>query len=184
MVAGFQDDLDSDDDFAVENSSNQVAMATDDIIVTSSDEDEVSPREIHSVVSSVMSTPSDLVSKPEKVTKSELVTSRKISSDNQSPSDKSKNVEKERKPKTNDVASSRVRVVNNSVSSIDDDSSTGQPAVLANEDLDSEDEHLATVNDVVIGVDVDVSDDEAPAAGLQVQEGFDSWLNQLESKVC
>ncbi|XP_033763013.1 rab-like protein 6 [Pecten maximus] len=174
MVAGFQDDLDSDDNF--DNSSNQFVMATEDIVVTSSDEEVTSPVEINPVVTIVTEVSSDSDSDANK--KTTVSTSRKISNGNKSITTETKTEGKV--PKTNSVSSStKGRLTTTSMSSSDSEV-TGQPVVLTNQDIDTDDDH--TTNNVVVAKDEDVSDDETPAAGLQVQAGFDSWLNQLESE--
>ncbi|OWF51225.1 Rab-like protein 6 [Mizuhopecten yessoensis] len=176
MVAGFQDDLDSDDNFAMDNSSNQFVMATEDIVVTSSDEETVSPVEKTTVVTAVMNVSSDSDSETNKPTI--VSTSRKISNGNKSIGKESNSDRKV--SKTNSVTSDKVRMTSYSISSSDNEVTAGQPVVLTNQDIDSEDDDTTT--EVVVAVDEDVSDNDTPATNLQVQAGFDSWLNQLESK--
>lgn len=173
MVAGFQDDLDSDDNF--DNTSNQFVMATEDVVVTSSDEEVTSPVDDKcQVVTMVTSIPSDSDSEPNKIT-----TSRKISNGTKSITSETKTEVKVSKS-NNALASDNKRVTTVSISSSDSEVTAGQPVVMTNQDNDSDDDH--TSNNVVVAVDEDISDNETQTAGLQVQAGFDSWLNQLESK--
>ncbi|XP_060065693.1 rab-like protein 6 [Ylistrum balloti] len=165
MVAGFQDDLDSDDDFGTDNNSNQFVVTMEDIVVTSSDEEVVPPVEKSSFVTTVMSVSSDSDLETNKQTI--VSSSRKISNGGKSVTTESKT-----------LPSEKMRVT--SISSSDNEVTAGQPVVLTNQDIDSDDDNVT--NNVMVAADEEISDTEPPASGLQVQAGFDSWLNQLESK--
>lgn len=200
MVMGFQDDLDSDDDFTSPQQNSSVNMVVKQDLELSSDEDEFSTNTVtnSTVVKNSTSLTNDSNSSNRKdnikfsIGKTEVKVEQSDIKSNSAKIDHSKEIQNvedvgRTRSLTSDSGTSQGRDKSESVSSEELSPPVNKVNLTSNHISDSDEDEES--NQVVVKQDEDISDEElnnVKQEGLSdsiKQEGFSDWLDQLEDKV-